>query len=104
VSNKRYGQNKTFLLWCYDIDFSLIKNFAHFFIIVYKVQGFFGFLADLEQKKFKFFHHYHSTLATTNQGGFNWFKPGFNAVLGFQSNFSEMLIIKSCNLFCLFVC
>jgi len=63
-------------------------------MIVYKVQGFLGFLADLEQKKFKFFHHYHSTLATTNQGCFNWFKLGFKAVLGFLSNFSEMLIIK----------
>ena len=30
VSNKRHGQNKTFLLQCYAIDFALIKRYSPF--------------------------------------------------------------------------
>ena len=30
VSNERYGQNKTFLLWCYGIDFAPIKWYHQF--------------------------------------------------------------------------
>ena len=34
VSNEKYGQNKTLLLWCYGIDFAQLKDTTHFFWIV----------------------------------------------------------------------
>ena len=33
VSYERYGQNKTFLLWCYGIDIAQLKDIAHFVIM-----------------------------------------------------------------------